>query len=90
MYINLLQIFLGGGGGMPKMLVLCNFLKILMVSDKTLHRAYRTHKTLQTKPIREIFHFHQNYTCTLALTKNVGKKKSLATRYMYMYNQAFW
>ena len=40
------------------MLVLCNFLKILMVSDKTIHKAFITHVTLQTKPIREIFHFH--------------------------------
>ena len=45
-------------GGIPKMLVLCNFLKILMVSDKMIHRAFRTHTTLETKPIREIFHFH--------------------------------
>ena len=40
------------------MLVLCNFLKILMVSDKMLHKAFRTRTTLLTKPIREIFHFH--------------------------------
>ena len=29
-----------------------------MVSDKKIHRAFRTYTTLQTKPIREIFHFH--------------------------------
>ena len=40
------------------MLVLCNFLRKLMVSDKKIHRAFRTHTTLYTKPIREIFHFH--------------------------------
>ena len=41
------------------MLVLCNFLKILMVSDKTIHRPFRTHTTLyKTKPIRENFNFH--------------------------------
>ena len=45
-------------GGIPKMLLLCNFLKILMVSDKTIHRAFRTHATLQIKPIRENFHVH--------------------------------
>ena len=33
-------------GGIPKMLVLCNFLKILMVSDKVIHKAFRTHTTL--------------------------------------------
>ena len=32
--------------GIPKMLVLCNFLKIFMVSDKTIHKAFRTHTTL--------------------------------------------
>ena len=32
-----------------------------MVSDKNVHRAFRTHSdtTLQTTPIREIFNFHQ-------------------------------
>ena len=29
-----------------------------MVSDKTLPRAFSTHTILQTKPIREIFHFY--------------------------------
>ena len=29
-----------------------------MVSDKTIQTAFRTRITLQTKPIREIFHFH--------------------------------
>ena len=28
-----------------------------MVSDKTMHKAFRTHTTLLTKPITEIFHF---------------------------------
>ena len=54
------------------MLVLCNVLKILMVSDKMIHRAFRTRTTLSTKPIREIFIFtiYQNYT--LALRKGVA------------------
>ena len=39
------------------MLVLCNFLKILMVSDKSIHKAFRTRKTIWTKPIRYFF-FH--------------------------------
>ena len=29
-------------GGIPKILVLCNFLQILMVSDKIIHMAFRT------------------------------------------------
>ena len=33
-------------GGIPEMLILFNFLKILMVSDKTIHMAIRTHTTL--------------------------------------------
>ena len=41
-------------GGISNILVLCNFLKILKVSDKMIHKAFRTH----TKPIRENFHFH--------------------------------
>ena len=33
----------------------CKFLKILMVSEKTVNRAFRIHKTLLTKPIGEFF-----------------------------------
>ena len=33
-------------GGIPKMFVLCNFLRKLMASDKKIHRAFRTHTTL--------------------------------------------
>ena len=33
-------------GGIPKMLVLCNFLKILMVSDKIIQKAFRTRAIL--------------------------------------------
>ena len=29
-----------------------------MVSDKAIHKAFRIHKTLWTKPTREIFYFH--------------------------------
>ena len=37
---------------------ICNFLKKkLMVSDKKIHRAFRTHTTLQTNRIREMFYF---------------------------------
>ena len=34
------------------------FLRILMVLDKTIHKAFRIHKTLQTKPIRDFFFLH--------------------------------
>ena len=43
-------------GGIPKMFLLCSLPKILMVSDNM--RPFRTHTTLYTKPIREIFYFH--------------------------------
>ena len=42
-----MYIILYGGifGVIPKMLVLCNFKRNLMVSDKTIHKAFRTHIT---------------------------------------------
>ena len=43
MYINIHGKILGG---IPEMFVLCRFLKILMVSDKTIHKAFKNHKTL--------------------------------------------
>ena len=40
-----------------------------MVSDKTIHKAFKIHKTLYTKTIREffisIFTIYQNFTLTL-------------------------
>ena len=56
MYINLWIKF---SGASPKILVLGNFLKILMVSDKTIHKACRTHKTLynSVNPLAMIFFF---------------------------------
>ena len=44
-----------------------NFLQILMVWDKTMHKAFRTHKTLQTKQFFFFFTFpiYQNYTLVL-------------------------
>ena len=53
-YINLYIVKFPGH---PKILVLCNFLKILMDSDKMIHKTYRTHK-ITTKPFREIFIFN--------------------------------
>ena len=60
------------GGGIPKMLVLCNFLKILMVSDKMLHKAFRTHTTLNKQnPLEKSFIFiYQNYTLALRMSAN--------------------
>ena len=37
-------------GGITKMLIVCNFLETMMVSDKMIHKAFKIHKTLQTKP----------------------------------------
>ena len=60
------------------MLVLCNFLK-LMVSDKKIHRAFRTHTTLQTKPIRDIFNFH--HLPKLYIGFNVGFNIDMYSRH---------
>ena len=50
----------------------CKFLKILMVSDKTIHEAFRIHKTLQTKPISDFLFFtsYQNYTTGFKIWTN--------------------
>ena len=42
MYITLWKNF----GGHPENVSLCNFLRKLMVSDKKIHRAFRTRTTL--------------------------------------------
>ena len=50
------------------MLVLCNLLKILMVSDEMIHKAFRTHATLDKRnPLEKfvIFSIYQNYTLAL-------------------------
>ena len=61
-------------GGMPKILVLCSFLNILMLSDKMIHRVLTFHKTLFiTKPKRGKFHFHYlPKLCTLASLRPKG------------------
>ena len=60
-------------GGIPIMLVLCNFLRKLMVSNKKIHRALRTHtyNSYEQYPLDKFFIFtiYQNYT--LALTKSL-------------------
>ena len=55
-------------GASQKCYFFCNFLKILMVSDKAIHKAFRTHLTISKSDLI-IFFFslmYQNYT--LALT----------------------
>ena len=51
------------------MLVLCNFLRKLVVSDIKIHRAFRIHATLFYKqnPLEKFFIFtiYQNYTLAL-------------------------
>ena len=47
------------------MLVLCHFLRKLMVSDKEIHMAFRTHIQLyKHNPLEKLFIFtiYQNYT----------------------------
>ena len=60
MYINAKVIFfLGGGGGILNIIVLCNFLKILMGSDKMIHKVFKTHKTLyKQNPLDNFFSFN--------------------------------
>ena len=68
----------------------CKFLKIFMVSDKTIHKAFWIHKSLsfiKTKPIRNIKKkstIYQNYTlalmkiCILLLHEPFEPLKSVA------------
>ena len=68
MYITLwYRIF----GGIPKMLVLYNFLRKLMVSDKKIHRAFRTRtcQIYKQNPLENFFIFtiYQNYTLVLIM-----------------------
>ena len=74
MYLNLWQ----NSGGHPEMLVFCKFLKILMVSDKTIHKAFRIHKMLLENPFREIsiFTIYQNYTLDLMCDLQPSKASS--------------
>ena len=60
-------------GGIPIMLVLCNFLRKLMVSNKKIHRALRTHTTTYEQyPLEKFFIsgiYQQLYFATLRLFK---------------------
>ena len=58
-------------GGIPIILVLCNFLRKFMVSDIKSHMAFRTqHNSSNLRPIREILNFHYlpKVNSTLALS----------------------
>ena len=48
--------------GTPKMIDFWKFLKIYIVSDKSIHMAFRFHKTLSIKPIREFNFLFQLFT----------------------------
>ena len=75
MYIHLWQ----NSRGIPKKwLYIFFFLENIDGSDKTIHKAFRIHKTLETKLIREIFLFfmYQNYTLALNL-KNAQNIKTI-------------
>ena len=63
MYIIYCKIF----GGIPKMLFLCNFLKILMVSDKLITRLLELVQLYEQTPLDKIFHFHHLPNYKLAL-----------------------
>ena len=66
--------------GASQNVVLCNFLKILMVSDKIIYKAFRTHKTiLKQNPFDNFYFLH--YLPKL----HVGFKWFNKYRYMLIY-----
>ena len=74
MYIKLYGKIWGGGAS-QRGWVLCNFLKILMVSDKTIHVAFRAHTTIfKQSPLEEflISTIYQNH-----IGFNIARKKSI-------------
>ena len=59
------------------MLVLCNFLRKLMVSDKRIHRAFRTPTALfikQNPLLRQNFYFHHLTKLYIGFKSNVLPK----------------
>ena len=80
------------------MLVLCNFLRKLMVSDKKIHRSFRTHTTLDKQnPLENflIFTIYQNYTLALSsstLSNNVDNSdfhRTMIIQYFHCLNQLY-
>ena len=68
------------------MLVLCNFLRKLMVSNKKIHRALRTRTTLNEQyPLEKFFIFtiYQNYTLALKLNCNKCGLKCICVKSEY-------
>ena len=59
---------LGGGGGHPENVFCCNFLKILMVSDKTIHKAFIIQKLYKRNPLENFL--YQSYTLALMFAWN--------------------
>merc|ERR1712074_360060 len=66
MYISLWELFSGASRSIIVLSLLCNFLRKLMVSNKKIHMALRTHTTLMnnTHSLEKflIFTIYQNYT----------------------------
>ena len=54
-----------------------------MVSDKTIHKAFRTHTASSKKPIREIFHFHYLPKLYIAFLNNLSMVSFMDVWYMY-------
>ena len=68
--------------GILKMLVLCNFLKVLMVLDIAIHKALELIKLYTQNPIREEFFFfiiYPNYTSLVKeqLARSISSYNSL-------------
>ena len=57
-------------GGIPKMLVLCNFLKILMVQTKQFVRLLELIQLYKLNPLEKTFILTMYQNCTLALKYN--------------------
>ena len=74
-------------GGIP-ILFLCNFLRKLMVSNKKIHRALRTHTNSYEQVIPRnfsIFTIYQNYTLALTLNTNTISISIMHLKYPYLH-----
>ena len=54
--------------GVPWIFFVCKFLKVLIISNKTIHMAFRIHNIVQVKLIRKRFYFtiYPNYALALS------------------------
>ena len=64
-YVHKHMVKFSGAPSPGKCKDFCKFVKMLMVSDKTINKAFRIHKTLLEKFF--IFTFYPNYTMALML-----------------------